>query len=128
MLSGRAFAIAMVAGTMTLAGCARQSVTRDLHPGRHKGITHAADSRVGVTNYPVQRRSIEPRIRWPDAALLKQQQRPDCEFKGPSAEAMDANELAVLKTEYERRCYQNAEKAARDRLNSLQAAVRRMRD
>jgi len=41
---------------------------------------------------------------------------------------MDAGELARLKIEYERQCYQNAERAARDRLNSLQDAVRRMRD
>ncbi len=41
---------------------------------------------------------------------------------------MDATELARLKIEYERRCYQNAEKAARDRLGLLQGAVQRMRN
>jgi hypothetical protein len=41
---------------------------------------------------------------------------------------MDATELARLKIEYERQCYQNAEKAARDRLSVLQGAVQHMRD
>jgi len=60
--------------------------------------------------------------------LLAPQRGPDCEFKGANTEAMDAAELTRLKIEYERQCYLNAERAARDRLNSLQAAVRRMRD
>lgn len=68
------------------------------------------------------------RVRWPEAALLAPQQGPDCEFRGANTEAMDAGELARLKIEYERQCFQNAERAARDRLNSLQAAVRKMRD
>jgi HAMP domain-containing protein len=60
--------------------------------------------------------------------LLSPQPAPDCEFRGANVEAMDATELVRLKIEYERRCYQNAEKAARDRLGLLQGAVQRMRN
>jgi hypothetical protein len=35
---------------------------------------------------------------------------------------VDPDEWARLKTEFERQCYQDAEKAARDRLNELQAS------
>ena len=127
-LGPRLLAISVVAGAMTVAGCARHSVTRDLHPGRHKSIAPSVHTSARVEPYPPQRRSIKWRNQWPDAALLTPQQGPDCEFKGANNEAMDASELARLRTEYERQCYQNAERAARDRLNSLQAAVRRMRD
>lgn len=37
-------------------------------------------------------------------------------------EAADPIELARLKIEFERQCYKNAEKAARDRLSLLQAS------
>jgi len=35
---------------------------------------------------------------------------------------VDPDEWARLKTEFERQCYQDAEKAARDRLGKLQAS------
>jgi hypothetical protein len=35
---------------------------------------------------------------------------------------VDPNEWARLKLEYERQCYQDAEKAARERLSQLQAS------
>jgi hypothetical protein len=120
-------AISILACTLTVAGCACNPARGDLHPARHKGIAPVhtgarADHDTG------QRRSTELQAHLPDAALIAPQPEPDCEFKGANVEAMDATELARLKIEYERQCYQNAEKAARGRLGSLQAAVRHMRD
>ena len=128
----RPIALAM-AGALTLAGCARHAATRDLHPGRHTVAAPVIDARQRAEPHPGQiyrgqRQSTARRVRWPEAALLSPQQGPDCEFRGTNTEAMDAGELARLKIEYERQCFQNAERAARDRLNSLQAAVRKMRD
>jgi hypothetical protein len=127
-LCRRLLAISVLAGALTLAGCARHAATRDLHPGWHKATAPVVDTRQRAEAYPRQRQSTARRVRWPEAALLSPQQGPDCEFRGANTEAMDAGELARLKIEYERQCFQNAERAARDRLNSLQSAVRRMRD
>jgi hypothetical protein len=127
-LCPRLLAISAIAGATMVSGCAHHSVTHDLHPGRHKGMAPPVQTAARVARSPDQPRSINGRTRWPDAALLAPQRGPDCEFKGANSETMDADELARLKTEYERHCYQDAEKAARDRLNTLQAAVRRMRD
>jgi hypothetical protein len=41
---------------------------------------------------------------------------------------VDPNEWARLKIDYERQCYQDAEKIARDRLGLLQLSVEHMRD
>jgi hypothetical protein len=132
-LGPRLVAIGLMAGTMTLAGCARHAATRDLHPGRHYAGTPGLDTRQRAETHPGQiyrgqRQSTAQRVRWPEAALLAPQQGPDCEFRGANIGAMDASELARLKIEFERQCFQDAERAARDRLNSLQAAVRKMRD
>ena len=130
-LCRRLVAVALMAGALTLAGCARHAATRDLHPGRYKAAAPGVDTRQRAETRPGQiyrGQSTARRVRWPEAALLAPQQGPDCEFRGANTEAMDAGELARLKIEYERQCFQNAERAARDRLNSLQSAVRRMRD
>jgi hypothetical protein len=117
----RWLAIFMVACAMTVAGCAHNPGQRNLHPAQR-------EARARAHNEPEPRRSTQLQTRLPDAALLAPQPAPDCEFRGAKVEAMDAAELARLKTEYERQCYQNAEKAARDRLNSLQGAVQHLRD
>jgi hypothetical protein len=64
----------------------------------------------------------ELRVHRPDPALLAPQPAPNCEFKRTDVKAVDPNEWARLKAEYERQCYQDAEKAARDRLDRLQAS------
>src|SRR5690242_17275251 len=130
-LGPRLVVVGLMAGAMTLAGCARHAATRDLHPGRHYAGTPGLDTRQRAETHPSQtyrsqiyrgqRQLAAQRVRWPEAALLAPQQGPDCEFRGANTEAMDAGELARLKIEYERQCFQNAERAARDRLNSLQA-------
>ena len=48
--------------------------------------------------------------------------RPDCEFDRSDLKTVDPNEWARLKVEYERQCYLDAEKAARDRLALLQTS------
>jgi hypothetical protein len=67
---------------------------------------------------------LAPRICQPDRALLNQHPAPDCAFRPTDPKTVDPDEWARLKIEYERQCYRNAEKTARDRLLRLQAAVR----
>jgi hypothetical protein len=54
--------------------------------------------------------------------LLATPRAPDCAFKRNASKAMDPDEFSHLKVEYELRCYQNAERAIRQRLRLLQAA------
>ena len=56
-------------------------------------------------------------------ALLAPQQSPDCEFKSTNSTAIDPNQSARLKIDYERQCYQDAEKIARDRLRLSPAFI-----
>jgi hypothetical protein len=66
--------------------------------------------------------SAELRVHRPDPALLTAQPAPHCEFTNTDLKAVDPDEWERLKTEFERKCYQDAEKAARDRLGQLQAS------
>jgi hypothetical protein len=47
---------------------------------------------------------------------------PDCQFKGPEPETVDADQWARLKLDYERYCYEQAEEADRKRLDQLLAS------
>jgi hypothetical protein len=47
---------------------------------------------------------------------------PDCEFRAVRQGTVDTDEFARLKLAYERQCYQRAERAARRRLQELQAS------
>jgi hypothetical protein len=47
---------------------------------------------------------------------------PNCEFKGPEPETVDADQWARLKLDYERHCYEQAEEADRKRLEQLLAS------
>ena len=60
----------------------------------------------------------------PDPALLAPQPAPDCGFERSNLKTLDPDGWARLKLEYERKCYQNAEKTVRERLRRLQAAMR----
>jgi hypothetical protein len=64
----------------------------------------------------------EPGFCRPDRALLAPQPVPDCAFRRSQLKTMDPDLWARLKIEYERECYQNAEKVVRHRLRLLQAA------
>jgi hypothetical protein len=59
----------------------------------------------------------------PERALLTPQHAPDCGFGWSNLKTVDPDQWARLKVESERKCYQNAEKIARERLRLLQAAV-----
>jgi hypothetical protein len=47
---------------------------------------------------------------------------PDCQFKGPEPDTVDADQWARLKLDYERHCYEQAEEADRKRLEQLLAS------
>jgi len=59
-----------------------------------------------------------------DRALLIPARAPDCGFARAELKTVDPEQWAHLKLEFERKCYQTAEKAVRERLRRLQAAAR----
>jgi hypothetical protein len=96
---------------VAVAGCAQNPTQREFQADPN----HAA---APVQSYP------EVRIRRPDRALLVPQPAPDCELKGSDLKTVDPDQWARLKLDFERQCYQRAEKIARDRLRLLQASSR----
>lgn len=66
----------------------------------------------------------EPQLCRPDSALLVPQSAPDCVFGRPELKTLDPEQWARLKVEYERQCYQRAERAVRERLRQLQGAMK----
>ncbi len=66
----------------------------------------------------------KPQICRPDTALLTPQRAPDCVFGRPDLKTLDPEQWARLKVEYERQCYQRAERTVRERLRQLQAAMK----
>jgi hypothetical protein len=66
----------------------------------------------------------ETQICRPDSALLAPQSAPDCVFGRPDLKTLDPEQWARLKVEYERQCYQRAERTVRERLRQLQAAMK----
>jgi len=60
----------------------------------------------------------------PDPALLVSPSPPDCVFGRADLKTLDPNQWARLKIEYERQCYQRAERTVRERLRLLQVASR----
>lgn len=109
--------------SISVAGCARNPPQRELQLGQREA--KAPPTRVAVRSrrHSEQPRYVAPRIRRPNAALLSPQPAPDCEFKMSDLKTVDPDQWARLKVEYERQCYQDAEKAARDRLILLQASA-----
>ena len=107
---------------MSLAGCARNPAQRDISPALHesKAAPNRAPLRARRSSEPV--RYAEPKIRRPNLALLSPQPAPDCEFNRSDLKTVDPDEWARLKVEYERQCYLDAEKAARERLVLLQSS------
>jgi hypothetical protein len=114
--------ISVVVLAVGLAGCARNPAQRDLNPVQREVRTAPVRSPSRARVYAERQQHAELRVRRPDPALLTPQQAPNCEFKRADVKAVDPDEWARLKTEFERQCYQDAEKAARDRLSQLQAA------
>ena len=66
----------------------------------------------------------EVRICRPNPTLLVPRSAPDCVFRRPELKTLDSDQWALLKIEYERQCYQDAEKLVRDRLRRLQEVNR----
>ena len=66
----------------------------------------------------------EAQICRPEAALLAPQSPPDCVFRRGDLKTADPDLWAKLKIEYERQCYQAAERRVREHLARLQAATR----
>jgi hypothetical protein len=121
----RHLTISVVLCALAAAGCARNPAPREFKPVQHEvkaNRARAISPKRYPERYPEPRRQAELRISRPDPALLVPQSAPDCEFKRADVNAVDSNEWARLKIEYERECYQNAERAARDRLSQLQAS------
>jgi hypothetical protein len=121
--------LSVVVLALALGGCARDPARGDL------SAVHSDFKRVHreVRATPVRllpRRRVyaetqppaELRVHRPDPALLAAQPAPHCEFANTDLKAVDPDEWERLKTEFERKCYQDAEKAARDRLGQLQAS------
>jgi hypothetical protein len=108
--------------SMSFAGCARNPAQREVSPALHEGKAPSIRAPVRTRRYSEPYRYVEPKIRRPDPALLSPQPAPDCEFKRSDLKTVDPDGWARLKVEYERQCYLDAEKAARQRLVLLQAS------
>jgi|tagenome__1003787_1003787.scaffolds.fasta_scaffold20616701_1 hypothetical protein len=59
-----------------------------------------------------------------DRALLVPAHAPDCGFGRSDLKTLDPEQWTHLKIEFEKKCYQHAEKAVRERLRQLQVASR----
>jgi hypothetical protein len=130
-LASRLLAISVAVLAIGLGGCARDPAHRELNPVQREVRATPVQRKIKAT--PVRLPSRAPphaetfqhpalRVRPPDAALLTPQPAPDCELREADRKAVDTEEWARLKTEYERQCYRDAEKAARERLSQLQAS------
>jgi hypothetical protein len=106
---------------MGLAGCARDPAHREFNPVQREVRAKPVRLYSRARAHAEPRQHVELRVRRPDPALLAPQPTPNCEFKRADIKAVDPDGWARLKAEYERQCYQDAEKAARDRLSQLQA-------
>jgi hypothetical protein len=122
-LRSKLLMISVTVLALGLAGCARNP------PPRESGLVQRQVRTTPVRLYSRARvhseaqKHVELRIRRPDPALLAPQPTPNCEFKRADIKAVDPDEWARLKIEYERQCYQEAETAARERLSRLQGSA-----
>jgi hypothetical protein len=101
-----------VALSALLALCACGPHSTELEP-RHDGVQMSA-----VPEHPASQMCRA------DNALLLPPRAPDCAFGRSELKTLDPDQWARLKVEYERKCYQNAEKSVREKLRLLQAANR----
>jgi hypothetical protein len=101
--------LALAALSCAVAGCAQ-------NPGQREVREDSVQIAAPAQGYQ------ELRIRRPARALLAPQPAPDCEFKRSDLKTVDPDEWASLKLDFERQCYQHAERVARDRLRRLQTS------
>ena len=109
--------------SVSVAGCARNPAQRELQLGQREAKAPPTRVAVRIRKHPEQQPYAGPGIRRPDPALLSAQPAPDCEFKKADLKTVDPDQWARLKVEYERQCYLDAEKVARDRLSLLQSSA-----
>ena len=122
-LPSRLLAIPVVVLAMGAGGCARNTVHHDPNPVAREAKAPPVRSPVRARTHPEPRQQAELRVRRPEPALLEPKLAPDCEFKRADLKVVDPDEWARLKTEYERQCYRDAERLARERLGQLQASA-----
>jgi len=113
---------------MLLAACARDAAQREPNPPPHEVKTAAVRVTPHIRRPSEQHRHAQPPTRRLDPALLTPQPAPDCDFKRSDLKTVDPDEWARLKAEYERQCYEDAEKTVRERLGLLQASIQKTRD
>jgi hypothetical protein len=121
-LTAKLLTLGVILSSVSFAGCARNPAQLEASPALHEDKAPPVRAPVRPRRYAEPTRYAEPKIRRPDPALLSPQPAPDCELKRSDRSTVDPDEWARLKVEYERQCYQNAEKAARERLALLQAS------
>lgn len=120
--------VSVIVLALGLAGCARDPARGDLDAHRDFKPVHRVARATPVRLPPRPRVHAETpppaelRVHRPDPALLAAQPAPHCEFTNTDLKAVDPDQWGRLKTEFERQCYQDAEKAVRDRLGQLQAS------
>jgi hypothetical protein len=110
-LAPRLLSLAALSLAMALAGCAQ-------HAAQHEVKADPIEATAPPQEHP------DYRIHRPNRALLITQPAPDCEFRGTELKTVDPDQWGRLKLDYERQCYQRAEKTVRDRLRLLQASSR----
>jgi hypothetical protein len=110
-LAPRFLSLAALSLAMVLAGCAQ-------HSAQHDVKADPIEAAAPPQEHP------DFRIHRPNRALLISQPAPDCEFRGTELKTVDPDQWARLRLDYERQCYQRAEKTVRDRLRLLQASSR----
>jgi hypothetical protein len=121
-LGSKLLTICVILCSVAFAGCARNAAQREVGPVLHEGKASPVRTPVRSRRYSEPYRNAEPKIRRPNLALLTPQPVPDCEFQRSDLKTVDPDEWARLKVGYERQCFQDAEKAARERLALLQTA------
>jgi hypothetical protein len=107
-LAAKLLTLSALSLAMALAGCAQHSALK-------ADPIEAAAPPQGQPDFRIHR---------PNRALLISQPAPDCEFRGTELKTVDPDQWARLRLDYERQCYQRAEKTVRDRLRLLQASSR----
>ena len=93
-------------GAIMLGGCAQSSAPEPIP---------SAQAAARPADVPICR---------PDPGWLAPQGAPDCVFRRAELKTIDPDQWARLKIEYERQCYQKAERTVRERLNRLLSATR----
>ena len=111
-LASRLLTLCALSCAMAVAGCVSNSAQREVKVDPAPAAAAPAEVHSQV------------RIHRPSRALLAPQPAPDCELKASDLKTVDPDQWARLKLDYERQCYQAAEKMVRDRLRLLQASSR----